>query len=34
MQQGIRQGEQQGEQIGHRKGEADLLLWLIEKKFR
>jgi hypothetical protein len=29
---GIEKGLQQGKQIGYRKGEADLLLWLIEKK--
>jgi hypothetical protein len=33
LQQGMEQGMQRGEQIGYRKGEADLLLWLIEKKF-
>jgi len=30
---GIEKGLQQGEQIGYRKGEVDLLLWMIEKKF-
>ncbi len=30
---GIEKGLQQGEQIGYHKGEADLLLWQIEKKF-
>jgi hypothetical protein len=30
---GIEKGLRQGEQIGYRKGEADLLLWQIEKKF-
>jgi hypothetical protein len=30
---GIEKGLQQGKQIGYRDGEADLLLWLIEKKF-
>jgi flagellar biosynthesis/type III secretory pathway protein FliH len=33
IEKGLQQGMQQGEQIGYRKGEADLLLWLIEKKF-
>jgi flagellar biosynthesis/type III secretory pathway protein FliH len=33
LQQGLQQGLHQGEQIGYRKGEADLLVWLIEKKF-
>lgn len=33
IEKGRRQGMQQGEQIGHRKGEANLLLWLVEKKF-
>jgi hypothetical protein len=30
---GIEKGLKQGKQIGYRDGEADLLLWLIEKKF-
>ena len=30
---GIEKGLEQGKQIGYRDGEADLLLWLIEKKF-
>ena len=25
--------DREGQEIGYRKGEADLLLWLIEKKF-
>jgi len=32
LRQGLQQGMEQGEQIGYRKGEADLLLWQIEKK--
>jgi hypothetical protein len=33
IEKGLRQGLEQGKQIGYRTGEADLLLWLIEKKF-
>ena len=33
IEKGLQQGLQQGEQIGYRKGEVDLLLWQIEKKF-
>jgi hypothetical protein len=33
LRQGLEQGLEQRKQIGYRTGEADLLLWLIEKKF-
>ena len=33
IEKGLKQGREQGKQIGYRDGEADLLLWLIEKKF-
>jgi hypothetical protein len=33
IEKGLHQGLKQGEQIGYRKGEADLLLWQVEKKF-
>jgi len=33
LKQGLEQGLEQGKQIGYRDGEADLLLWQIEKKF-
>ena len=33
IEKGLRQGIEQGERVGYRKGEADLLLWQIEKKF-
>jgi flagellar biosynthesis/type III secretory pathway protein FliH len=33
LEQGLEQGLAQGKQVGYRAGEADLLLWLIEKKF-
>jgi hypothetical protein len=33
IEKGLKQGLEQGKQMGYRAGEADLLIWLIEKKF-